>query len=75
MADTASENDMSGVPAPAEPKATGYSWYVLSVLVVVHVRTRAKRIGAINDVKLILVGVILVGNKKRRAAWYGDASR
>ncbi|SBV31443.1 membrane protein of unknown function [uncultured Sphingopyxis sp.] len=37
MADTASENDMSGVPAPAEPKATGYSWYVLSVLVVVYI--------------------------------------
>ena len=37
MADTASENDMSGAPAAAEPKATGYSWYVLSVLVVVYI--------------------------------------
>lgn len=37
MADTASENDMSGAPAQAEPKATGYSWYVLSVLVVVYI--------------------------------------
>ena len=31
------ENDTSGVPAFAEPKATGYSWYVLSVLVVVYI--------------------------------------
>jgi MFS family permease len=37
MADTASENDMSGASAAAEPKATGYSWYVLSVLVVVYI--------------------------------------
>ncbi|MBB6426135.1 MFS transporter [Sphingopyxis sp. JAI128] len=36
MADTASENVMPGAPA-AEPKATGYSWYVLSVLVVVYI--------------------------------------
>ena len=32
MADSA--NDISAVP---EPKATGYSWYVLSVLVVVYI--------------------------------------
>src|SRR3546814_12690670 len=31
------EDDMSGAPAAAEPKATGYSWYVLSVLVVVYI--------------------------------------
>lgn len=37
MADAASENSMAGAPAPAEPKATGYSWYVLSVLVVVYI--------------------------------------
>ena len=37
MADIASENDMSGASAAAEPKATGYSWYVLSVLVVVYI--------------------------------------
>ena len=37
MADTASENSMSGAPVAAEPKASGYSWYVLSVLVVVYI--------------------------------------
>jgi MFS family permease len=31
------DDDMSGAPATAEPKATGYSWYVLSVLVVVYI--------------------------------------
>ena len=31
------DNDMSGAPASAEPKATGYSWYVLSVLVIVYI--------------------------------------
>lgn len=37
MADTASENVMPDASARAEPKATGYSWYVLSVLVVVYI--------------------------------------
>ena len=37
MAETASENVTSGAPVSAEPKATGYSWYVLSVLVVVYI--------------------------------------
>lgn len=37
MADTASENVMADASAPTEPKATGYSWYVLSVLVVVYI--------------------------------------
>ncbi|MGR4890814.1 MFS transporter [Sphingopyxis sp. LARHCG72] len=37
MAETASENVTSGAPVPAEPQATGYSWYVLSVLVVVYI--------------------------------------
>jgi MFS family permease len=31
------DDDMSGAPAASEPKATGYSWYVLSVLVVVYI--------------------------------------
>lgn len=31
------ENDTSGAPVSAEPKASGYSWYVLSVLVVVYI--------------------------------------
>src|SRR3546814_20776842 len=31
------EDDTSGAPAAAEPKATGYSWYVLAVLVVVYI--------------------------------------
>jgi MFS family permease len=31
------ENDTTGAPVLAEPKATGYSWYVLSVLVVVYI--------------------------------------
>lgn len=31
------ENDTSGAPVAAEPKATGYSWYVLSVLVIVYI--------------------------------------
>jgi MFS family permease len=31
------EDDKSGAPMGAEPKATGYSWYVLSVLVVVYI--------------------------------------
>ena len=31
------EDDTSGAPALAEPKATGYSWYVLGVLVVVYI--------------------------------------
>lgn len=31
------ENDMSGAVATAGPKATGYSWYVLSVLVIVYI--------------------------------------
>ena len=34
MADAASEQTTSQVP---EPKATGYSWYVLSVLVLVYI--------------------------------------
>ena len=37
MAETASENATSDTPVSAEPKATGYSWYVLSVLVVVYI--------------------------------------
>ena len=37
MADTVSENVTSGAPVATEPKATGYSWYVLSVLVVVYI--------------------------------------
>lgn len=37
MADTASENVMPDASARPEPKATGYSWYVLSVLVVVYI--------------------------------------
>ena len=37
MAETASGNDTSAAPTFAEPKATGYSWYVLSVLVVVYI--------------------------------------
>lgn len=37
MAETASENVMSDAPGSAEPRATGYSWYVLSVLVVVYI--------------------------------------
>ena len=35
MAETASETEMSAAPATGEPRATGYSWYVLGVLVVV----------------------------------------
>lgn len=31
------EQDMTGAAPAAEPKATGYSWYVLSVLVVVYI--------------------------------------
>ncbi|WP_422059521.1 spinster family MFS transporter [Sphingopyxis sp.] len=31
------EDDTNGAPVPGEPKATGYSWYVLSVLVVVYI--------------------------------------
>jgi MFS family permease len=31
------EDDMSGAAVLAEPKATGYSWYVLSVLVIVYI--------------------------------------
>ncbi|OHD00241.1 MAG: MFS transporter [Sphingopyxis sp. RIFCSPHIGHO2_01_FULL_65_24] len=31
------ENDTTGAPVPAEPRATGYSWYVLAVLVVVYI--------------------------------------
>ena len=37
MAETASANEASGAPVVQEPKATGYSWYVLSVLVVVYI--------------------------------------
>ena len=37
MADTASESVMPDASAPPEPKATGYSWYVLSVLVIVYI--------------------------------------
>ncbi len=37
MAEAASANDASGAPVVHEPKATGYSWYVLSVLVVVYI--------------------------------------
>ncbi|MDO9369038.1 MAG: MFS transporter [Sphingopyxis sp.] len=37
MAETVSRNDTADAPAAAEPKATGYSWYVLSVLVVVYI--------------------------------------
>ncbi len=37
MAETVSENDTDSAPAFTEPKATGYSWYVLSVLVVVYI--------------------------------------
>ncbi|HWT41295.1 MAG TPA: MFS transporter [Sphingopyxis sp.] len=31
------EDDTRGAPVATEPKATGYSWYVLSVLVVVYI--------------------------------------
>jgi MFS family permease len=37
MAETASETEMSAAPATGEPRATGYSWYVLGVLVVVYI--------------------------------------
>jgi MFS family permease len=37
MAETASETNAAAAPEFQEPKATGYSWYVLSVLVVVYI--------------------------------------
>ncbi len=37
MAETASETEMSAASATGEPRATGYSWYVLGVLVVVYI--------------------------------------
>jgi MFS family permease len=37
MAETVSGDDITDAPAFAEPKASGYSWYVLSVLVVVYI--------------------------------------
>ncbi len=37
MGETASANDLPGTADLAEPKASGYSWYVLSVLVVVYI--------------------------------------
>ncbi|MBW8297616.1 MFS transporter [Sphingopyxis sp.] len=37
MAETASETNAAAAPEFHEPKATGYSWYVLSVLVVVYI--------------------------------------
>ncbi|GGJ45286.1 MFS transporter [Sphingopyxis bauzanensis] len=37
MAETASETNAAAAPGFHEPKATGYSWYVLSVLVVVYI--------------------------------------
>lgn len=37
MADTTSETNMSDATVFQEPKASGYSWYVLSVLVVVYI--------------------------------------
>ncbi|MDR6833564.1 MULTISPECIES: MFS transporter [unclassified Sphingopyxis] len=37
MAETASETIAAEAPVAPEPKATGYSWYVLSVLVVVYI--------------------------------------
>ncbi|MDP3784283.1 MAG: MFS transporter [Sphingopyxis sp.] len=37
MAETASETNAAPAPEFHEPKATGYSWYVLSVLVVVYI--------------------------------------
>ena len=36
MAETVSQTTTAAVPEFLEPKATGYSWYVLSVLVVVY---------------------------------------
>ena len=54
MAETASENVTSGAPNPAEPQATGYSWYVLSVLVVVIV-------GGLDSLAGALVGGVLIG--------------
>jgi MFS family permease len=37
MAETVSETNAAAAPEFHEPKATGYSWYVLSVLVVVYI--------------------------------------
>lgn len=37
MAETASQTAAAAAPQFQEPKATGYSWYVLSVLVVVYI--------------------------------------
>jgi MFS family permease len=37
MAETASETNAAAAPELREPKASGYSWYVLSVLVVVYI--------------------------------------
>lgn len=37
MAETASETNVAAAPEFQSPKATGYSWYVLSVLVVVYI--------------------------------------
>ncbi len=37
MAETVSQTTTAAVPEFLEPKATGYSWYVLSVLVVVYI--------------------------------------
>jgi len=37
MAETASETNAAAAPEFQEPKATSYSWYVLSVLVVVYI--------------------------------------
>jgi MFS family permease len=37
MAETVSETNAAAAPEFQEPKATGYSWYVLSVLVVVYI--------------------------------------
>ena len=37
MAETASQTAAAAAPEFQEPKATGYSWYVLSVLVVVYI--------------------------------------
>jgi len=37
MAETASETNVAAAPEFQEPKATSYSWYVLSVLVVVYI--------------------------------------
>ena len=64
------EDDTRGAPVATEPKATGYSWYVLSVLVVVYI---------LNFIDRQIISILAVDIKAdlglSEATWASSAAR